>query len=130
MVPTKDLELALLDIDDILGRALCPYFLLKDTAKAICDSKSLSGDGIYIGVLKKNITPEVLSVLKMYVKDDITDKINGSGFSYQFNAVPVKVQFISEDYPFFKHPDSEFYLASEYNIPNPFKDYLALTNFI
>lgn len=116
----EQLRLALYDVQDILERALCPFVLLDETAKSLMESEVLKGDGIYIGVEKRYITPEVVSTLKMYLKDtELTDK----GFDYKWNDVPVHVKFIYNKYQFFTNLDFRFYMANQYYLPNPWKEY-------
>lgn len=119
----QELMRALYDIDDILGRALCPYLLLGQTAKSLTDGMTLSGDGIYIGVLKKYLTKSVLSTIKFYLDHSKKVEIGEDGFEYEWGGVPVHVTFIKRNYKFFKYPDHKFYMASEYRIPNPFDVY-------
>jgi hypothetical protein len=118
--------LALYDIQDILERAQCPYVLLKDTARSIVDKQKLEGDGIYIGVMKKDVNETALSTIKFYltgVRDPRTTELRENGFDYEWNGVPVHVKFIERKYKFFKNPDFRFYMANNYSIPNPFENY-------
>lgn len=124
-----DLMRALYDIQDILERALCPFFVLGDTARSLIDKQQLAGDGIYIGVLRKHVTPQVLSTVKFYLtyggakKNMPQQPIREDGFDYEWNAIPIHVKFIKGDYEFFKRPDFVFYMANEYQTPNPFNEY-------
>lgn len=118
--------LALYDIQDILERAQCPYVLLKDTARSIVDKMKLEGDGIYIGVMKKDVNRMALSTIKFYlsgVRDPRTTEVREDGFDYVWNGVPVYVKFIERKYNFFKNPDFAWYMANNYSIPNPFENY-------
>lgn len=121
-----DLMLALYDIQDILERAQCPYLLLKDTARSIIDKQRLEGDGIYIGVLKKDLNKTTMSTIKFYLsglRAVRTPDVREDGFDYVWNDVPVHVKFIERKYNFFKNPDFRFYMANNYSIPNPFENY-------
>lgn len=111
---------ALYDVQDILERALCSFVLLGDTARALQKEERLSGDGIYIGVMKKHLTKEAMSTIKVYLKDGV---ITEKGIEYTWDDVPVHVVFITQEYPFFENLDFRFYMANEYKIPNPFDDY-------
>ena len=121
-----DLMLALYDIQDILERAMCPYLILGDTARSIVDKGRLEGDGIYVGVEKKSLNKMALSTIQFYlsgVRTPRTLEIREDGFDYIWNDVPVHVKFIGRKYKFFKNPDFKFYMANNYNIPNPFETY-------
>lgn len=118
--------LALYDIQDILERAQCPYLLLKDTARSIVDNQKLEGDGVYIGVLKKDVNRMALSTIKFYLsglRTVRTPDVREDGFDYVWNDVPVHVKFIERKYHFFKNPDFAWYMANNYSIPNPFENY-------
>lgn len=112
------LNRALLDVDDIMGRALCPYLVLNETADGVL-KEHLYGNEINIGVEKRYVTKEVRSVFKTYAKTEIGDH----GFQYEFGGIPINVKFIKRKYNFFERPDTKFYLASEYRLPNPFDKY-------
>ena len=125
-----DLMRALYDIQDILERALCPFILLGDTARSIQDKEQLEGDGIYIGVIKKNVTKEAMSTMKFYLEHSKQVDFTDNGFTYEWNGVPINVTFIKKHYEFFDRPDFRFYMASEYSIPNPLDAYWKVRHFI
>jgi len=78
------------------------------------------GDGVYLMVKDKNLTKEAISTMRIYLKEV---KDPSKSFVYKFEGVPINVQVVKRDYGFLKYPDSKFYLASEYKIPNPFNEY-------
>lgn len=118
----SDIELmrALYDVQDVLERALCPFVLLGETARSLKETAFLSGDGVYIGVLKKHITKESKSTIQIYLGKH---EIREDGIDYDVNGVPVHVKFITKNYQFFKNQDFTFYMANEYKLPNPFETY-------
>ena len=120
-----ELRNALYDIDDILGRGLCNYVLLMETAKSLVEGEgqNLKGDGIYIGVLKKNITESNMNTFKFYLSESRDPMITDDGFDYTWGGVPVHVKIIKRNYKYFDYPDTRFYMAGEYKIPNPFSEY-------
>lgn len=121
------LHKALMFIEDILERAVCPYFILRDTAKSIVDSGELKGKDITVGILKKYITKEVLWTFKSLLKDI---KLTDNGFTYLFGEVPIIIKFINKHYKFFDNPDFKWYKAGQYNIANPFERYWKSRFFI
>ena len=118
-----ELMAALYDIDDILGRGLCEYVLLHETAKSLTEGYELKGDGIYVGILKKNITSSNMNTFKFYLAESKNVSMRDDGFDYQWGDVPVHVKIIKRNYKYFDYPDTKFYSASEYKIPNPFSEY-------
>lgn len=125
-----DLMKALYDIQDILERALCPFVVLKETAQSLVEGNGLKGDGVYIGIMKRNITKEALSTIKFYLAQSRNVEIRDDGFDYEWNSVPVHVKFISRTYKFLENQDFKFYMANEYKIPNPFSDYWKARNLV
>lgn len=121
------LNLALFDIEDLFDRALCPFYLLGNTAKDVHEEKYLYGEAIEVGVEKKNLTESVMNILKMYINEDcFTD----TGVEYIHDGVPVKVKFIKNKYKFLNNPEKKIYIAEFYNIPNPFADYWKVRKLI
>ena len=120
-----ELRNALYDIEDILGRGVCDFVLLMETAKSLVEGEgqNLKGDGIYIGVLKKNITESNMATFKFYLDASKNVVIHDKGFDYQWGEVPIHVQIIARHYKYFDYPDVKFYMASEYKVPNPFSEY-------
>lgn len=121
----SELRNALYDVDDILGRGLCDYILLHETAKSLVEGegRNLKGDGIYIGVLKKNVNESNMNTFKFYLKESKDVSIRDNGFEYTWGDVPINVQIIQRHYKYFDFPDKKFYMAGEYNVPNPFSEY-------
>ena len=119
----NDIELmrALYDVQDILERALCQYILLGTTAKSLVEGERLTGDGIYLGVLRRYLTKQVMSTMRIYLPKEF--EIREDGFDYKFGDVPIHVKFIDQQYDFFKYLDFRFYMANQYYFPNPFEKY-------
>ncbi len=127
-VKLEQLDLALRDIEDLLQRALCPFILLGQTAKDIVDGTGLTGKRIDIGVERKHMTKQVRGTLEFYLKDKVKDV--GKSFDYEPSGVPkyktmprIYVKVIERKWKFLKNKDFKFYMNSEYQIPNPFKNY-------
>lgn len=116
-----ELNQALFDFEDLMGRCLSPFFLLGDTAKDILDGFTLKGNKVEVGVETKYLTPEVLSTIKTYKGVDL-DKNQGK-WEYMFGEIPVEVKIISRKYKFFEFPNSVFYWGENYWTPNPFATY-------
>lgn len=120
---TDQLESALIDVDDMLARAAVPYFIIGETAKQMVNREKLSGDGIYIGIRRNQLTPEVLSTINTHQPElKLTGK--EEGFSYLWQDTPVFVHYIEQENEYFVRPDHVWHNAWEYSIPNPFKEYL------
>lgn len=125
---SDQLDMALRDIEDILGRALCPFVLLGQTARDIVDGKQLTGNKITVGVESKHLTKEAVGTLKVYLKKDMPTTLKS--FDYEPSGVPkykimprVYVKVIKKRWKFLKNKDYKFHLNTEYLVPNPFKNY-------
>src|SRR5258708_14491759 len=130
---SSELEGALYNVTDILQRCLVPFVLLGDTAKSVHYGPEIlePTDGVYIGVEKKHMTPEVWSNLRTFSKNTALKFLTlmedyhelPGGFKWRFNKIPIYVRVIEDQYEFFKHVDTKFFRLEEYAIPNPFKAY-------
>lgn len=124
----EQLDKALLDSFDLMRRILLETtcIVLGETAKCIYENRGLNCDGIDLGIEKRYLGPEVLSTLKDWATQEITD----NGFTYEVEGVPVRVKFIQRKYHFFKYPDMRFYGPETYKIPNPFSAYYKMRHLI
>ena len=115
------------DLDDIMERTLLvnSFLILGDTGKAMYEHKDLSGSGLEVGIEQRYLTKEVMSTFRTYrPQAEFTD--GGMTYISEFEKcdVPISIKFIQQNYNFFPHPDTVFYLAGNYKIPNPFEKYL------
>lgn len=117
----SELNSALVELDTLMERCVCPYMLLKDTAHGIYKNRLLFGDEIVIGFQKRQFTREMRSTLTSFLPKDAmwTDKT----IKFKYGEVPVTMYIIGRNYRFFRHPDTVFYLAGQFKIPNPFDKY-------
>lgn len=122
------LERALVDVEDLFSRVLVPFYLLGETGKSIVDKGPLSGEFLDIGVKKADMTEFATTTIKNFALQDF--KEDEKGFSYVAHGVPIKVKYIKRKYSFFSNPDSVFYRAAEYLIPNPFDRYWTARHII
>jgi hypothetical protein len=129
----QQLHNALFKALDVFERAMCPFVLLKDTAKKCRENHSaidfdLVGlKQIDLGVQAKQLTPEVLSVFQTYCTDYRND---GTDISFMADGVPVVVRIIHRNYKVFEHPDTIFYKIEQFRIPNPFEKYWEMRAFV
>ncbi len=118
---------ALLFIEDILQRALCPFMVLGETAECIMamDMPILEGNLVHLGILNNHYSisskSTILSLLKQWQKEFYDDE---NIISFTYHGVPVQIDIIHKEYPFFKNPDVRFFNLTEFRVPNPFDDYL------
>ena len=115
-----DLESALLATYDLMTRVLLQDEMVAahDTARCIRDNLWLQGDGIDFIIPKSHITESVSKTLREWGAD-----ITESGFTVFFGGVPVRMQFIENEYDYFKMSDIRVYGAEFYNIPNQWYEY-------
>lgn len=136
----NELEAALYNATDILGRCMLPYVVLKDTAYDIVKGPEKLGisKGVYLGVEKRYMTPEVWSSLRTFSAHDKSGFISmmddyketPKGFEWKFQGVPIYVQVIKRNYKFIRNPDFKFFRLEEYRIPNPFDNYWKARMFV
>lgn len=123
LITFKPLELegALLGTYDLMTRVLLQDEMIAthDTARCIRENLWLQGDGIDLAIPKRHITESVRKTLGEWLPDPIED----SGFTTKINGVPVRMQFITGDYDYFKMSDMRPYGAEFYRIPNQWDEY-------
>ena len=114
---------------DIMERCLCPFVLLGETARSIIENEKLQGDGIYTGVRVAEFTSTTYSMLKtlasnidLHLGIENFEKDN-TGFSWNFQGVPIKVKLIQREYNFINNADFVWYYSENYRVPNPFSTY-------
>ena len=116
-----DIDEALLYIDDILDRCLCPYFLLDELAKAVFENQhGFELSEVTLGIRDKYLTKTVKSIILMMNKDI---KIRENTIALTHNKVPIVIWRIHNDIDVFRNPDTKFYSILNVKIPNPFKEY-------
>ena len=133
-----DLDKALLYIDDLLDRALCPFMVGGETAKSVSeqepslDGGKLRGRKIEILIRKRYITKEVLSSLKTHPisGNERTFRETETGYYIEHEGIPIEIRVIKRDYPFFRTPDRSPYLIMDLGIPNPFEGYWKIRGII
>lgn len=125
----EQLRNALFHIQDVFERAMCPFFVLGDTARHIVkEEEDFVGDeDIHVGVRQAALTKEVMSMIRSYIPDLEESKVQ---LSYFHNSVPVVIDVIHGDYEVLKNPDLRYYYISEFMIPNPWKQYWQQHEFI
>lgn len=125
-----ELHTALMYAEDILGRSVMPFSLLSELADQIRKDQlpKLFGNGVHIGVLRKNYTRSSASILEMLLKNDhvnatYSDNVQGTKIEFDYKGVPVSIYIFNEQYPFLLNPDKAIYTTTEFYLPNPFEDY-------
>lgn len=129
----QQLHDALFGALDLMERAMCPFFLLKETAQKVIESEQridfdLEGlRWIDIGIKATQLTPEVLSTFATHGQDYRND---GTNIRFSINGVPVIVRIVHRDYGVLRNLDTVFYKIEEFKIPNPFEKYWEMRGFI
>ena len=121
----EELDKALLFVDDLLDRMLCPYMLAGRTLKSILKGQ-INGNGINVLVLRKHFGREARSVLgscmsMIYKKPEIKEEDGCLKLDYE--GVPIEIKIIDRKYEFLKQPDMLFYKYDMFKIPNPWQSY-------
>lgn len=128
---SEELDKALLYIDDLLDRAVCPFMVGGLTARCVMeqepslDGRKLRGRKIEILIRKRHLTKEVLSSLKTHPISgkERTFKETDTGYYIEHENVPIEIRVIKTNYSFLQNPDRSFYMVMDLGIPNPFKQY-------
>ncbi len=94
------------------------YIITGEAAKCLKENKVLDCDGIDIAIEKRHVTPETLSMLKVFATKEIDD----NGFVWMVGPVPVRCKFTGS-YEHFSYPDMRVYGPEFYLIPNQWNDY-------
>ena len=116
-----DIDEALIFIDDLLDRCLCPYILLDELAKAVFEEQhGFELSEVTIGIRDKYITRTVKETMLMREPDI---KIRENTISLTYKKVPVVIWRIHNDIDVFRNPDTKFYSILNVKIPNPFSEY-------
>jgi len=95
------------------------YVLTGETAQCLREYRGLDTPSIDCVLERRFITPEVMSMLRDWIKGEVTDE----GFTYEFNGVPVRCKFIENKYDYFSYADSRYYNGESFRIPNKFDEY-------
>lgn len=114
---------ALMDADDLMARAALPYFVVGETARQMKNGDKLSGDGIDLGVRKNEMVPTAISTINTHQPEL---KLTGEEeeFEYYWQGVPIRVHIIDPEDGLFKRADQVWYNAWQYQIANPWEEYL------
>ncbi len=128
MVDPLVLAKSLADVEYLMECCLCPFFILEQTARDIVDDRPLSGSRVSIGILQRYLTKEVMSTLETKLKEKLIKE--PYGYSYQDGEIKVKIIIIKGKFDFFKNPDFRYFMATQYNIPNPFEGYWKAKEFV
>jgi hypothetical protein len=126
----EELKQALWDWDDVMHRALLQskYVLLGDTARAAKDDTFLTKVPLEVGIFKRYMTPEVVSLFTPEALRDVAvpitvQEINDKQILLTFRGVPVKVTIIHRKYQMFENPDQVIYAYEDFQVANPFEKY-------
>lgn len=119
--PGDQLERAVMDAEDLMARIQTPFFVVGEIAKQMMANEKLSADGVDLAVRRNELTADRLSTLKSLEPNiEVTEQ----GFSYTWDGVPIRVKFVEADNELYKRADRVWYNAWEYQVPNPFQEYL------
>ena len=116
-----ELEGALMGTYDLMTRVLLQNEMIAthDTARCIRENKWLEGTGVDVAIPKRMITESVRTTLQEWVPEKVED----TGFTTKINGIPVRMQFLQNEYDYFKMADMKPYGAEFYKIPNQWDEY-------
>ena len=105
---------------DLFSRSNTPFFLLGDTAKAVIENKSLSGDKVEVGVRKVEYQDRPFGIMQAFHQ---AESFTDNEILYKIDNIPVVVKVIDSLDPMFMATNTVMYQHEFFNIPNPFKEY-------
>ena len=112
---------ALFYLEEVMGKAQIPFFLLEGIAKQVYDeSPYFSLNQVDAGVSEKAVGETGKSFLKIVVPNIYIDN---NTISFSHGGVPIIVWIIHKKWKFFQNPDTKFYSVTSFHLPNPFKNY-------
>jgi hypothetical protein len=117
-----DIEKALFDVEDLLGRVLVPFILLGETARSIKDGEILGGTAVDIGIRELELNKSALRTIKTFYFEGGFNKTE-RGYEYTSHGIPVRIHVLNKKWKFLENPEQVFYGPATYLVPNPFKDY-------
>lgn len=122
-------EQALYFIEDIMERMRGSYILLGDVARSAVDNLDQKvNQPIEIGILKRNYTEFMQSMLPTFLPPDTVYTDNKITFEHL--GTPVTIKIIHRNYDVLKNPTFQFYKITQFPIPNPFEKYWSMRNII
>lgn len=124
-----DLEKALYDVEDLLGRVLVPFVLLKETARSVHDNEVLGGTAVDVGVRDLDLHESALRTIKSFTFEGGFNK-TPHGYEYLSHGVPVRITMLSKKWKFMENPEMAFYGPATYMLPNPFRDYWKVRQLV
>jgi len=122
---------------DIFNRAGVPVCILGEGARQLKDGEKLHQlEFIDIAVLDKHVRVSGQKMLRTVIEGPW----RVPNMNYEFgkdmieffseDGVPIKARIIKKTTKYFENPDTVFYLAGEYRIPNSFEGYWKVRNRI
>lgn len=121
--PSPQSREAMMLLEELFERCLCPFLLLGETAKQIY--KNPDGEihlsKIECGVKKNHWTPSTRSIFDLVISE--VCQVDNT-LLFTINGIPVEMKIIQNDYPFLEFPDMHHYYVGEFMLPNPFDSYL------
>jgi hypothetical protein len=122
---TNSLIQALFDVEDLMERCSCPFFLLDETARQVREETKnlephLELNEITIGIRQRHLAQSVKEMIRT-IKPQ-AEWLN-STISYSFGDIPVVIWIIRKDHSVFERPDRIWFYTADLCIPNPFDTY-------
>ena len=113
-------------ISDLLTSCQIPHLLLGNTCEQAIADVDLDVDKIEIGVVKKYFNETTKRLFDTF----LPGLAIGDVIKVEKDDIPIEIRIIKRHYGFFDNPDTVFYMADEYKIPNPFQKYWAVRHLI
>ena len=104
-----------------MDSCVAEYVLLGEVAKQVYDGLvSLEASEIEIGMTRNGCNTYMRETLGTFYKHAVIGEDN---IKFNIGEIPVTIHFLENDNRFIKHPDTRFFFAESFKIPNPFNEY-------
>jgi len=127
---TDKLMDALLTLQEYMERAMMPFIVLGDVASQLrgYSDIQLEAGGIEVCIKPKDMHESYISILHTVLPQNTLWE--DGKITYKHGEVPVTIKVVKKRYKCLEHPDSTFYMTSEFLLPNPFHAYEKVKGFI
>lgn len=122
-------EPALYFLEDIMERAMIPFFLLGKTAQTVRENLDVDPiDPIEAGIKRTDYTEYAHSTLKMFLPTDTV--FTKKAIKLEWQGTPITIKIIDKKWAFIQNLDSVFYKLTSFRTPNPFSAYWKIRGLV
>lgn len=129
---TPQLIEALYDVENLMARTACQFFLLDETARQCFMQQQtldpvLDLSEITVGVVEQQFAESCKKMLKTIRPDAEWTNAN---ITYVFKDIPITIWRIHKPFEVLQRPDKIYFYTEDFFIPNPFRAYWNMRDLI